>query len=65
LSAPLFGCFGFLGVFAFLSISNLHDRQRPDRHRAADLKRNACLKPLESSLFGVPSRLDRLLPVRT
>jgi hypothetical protein len=35
LSAPDFGCFGFLGVFAFLSISNLLERESPDPHRAA------------------------------
>lgn len=35
MSAPDFGCFGFLGVFAFLSIANLLERESPDLHRAA------------------------------
>jgi hypothetical protein len=35
LSAPVFGCFGFFGVFAFLSISNLLERESPDPNRAA------------------------------
>jgi hypothetical protein len=34
--SALFGCFGFLGVFAFLSIANLLEWRCPHPRRAAE-----------------------------
>ena len=35
--SPVLGCFGFLGVFAFLSISNLRDSLAPGSAGRGDL----------------------------